>query len=406
MKLIPRPRYTERILPFMNKPLIKVITGVRRAGKSALIQLLIDQLIASGVSPENILSINMESLEFDALDDYRKLYDYIRHHLRDTEESYLFVDEVQNVHEWERAIASVLADGLADVTISGSNARLLSSDLATRLTGRYVEIPVYPLIFSEFIEFQQIERNSPDVQRAWNSFLRYGGFPGIHYLSLEDEPVLTYLNSLYNTIVLKDVVNRHAIREPAQLDSITRFLFDNCGNITTAKRITDYLRAQGLSVSLARVQNYLAYLEQAYLVFRCRRYDLKGMRHLELYDKFYLTDIGIRHGLVGYRDNDIAGLLENVVYLELLARGYTVSVGKFRNYEVDFVAERQTERLYVQVSYLLSTEQTVDREYRSLRQIPDNHPKLVLSLDTVQPANRDGIRWQNLVDFLLAGDTS
>ena len=406
MKLIPRPRYTERILPFMNKPLIKVITGVRRAGKSALIQLLIDQLIASGVSPENILSINMESLEFDALDDYRKLYDYVRHHLRDTGESYLFVDEVQNVHEWERAIASVLADGLADVTISGSNARLLSSDLATRLTGRYVEIPVYPLLFSEFIEFQRIERNSPEVQRAWNSFLRYGGFPGIHYLSLEDEPVFTYLNSLYNTIVLKDVVNRHAIREPAQLDSITRFLFDNCGNITTAKRITDYMRAQGLSVSLARVQNYLAYLEQAYLVFRCRRYDLKGMRHLELYDKFYLTDIGIRHGLVGYRDNDIAGLLENVVYLELLARGYTVSVGKFRNYEIDFVAEKQTERLYVQVSYLLSTEETVDREYRSLRHLDDNHPKLVLSLDTVQPANRDGIRWQNLVDFLLVGDTS
>ena len=406
MKLIPRPRYTERIIPFMNKPLIKVITGVRRAGKSALIQLLIDQLIASGVSPENILSINMESLEFDALDDYRKLYDYVRHHLRDTGESYLFVDEVQNVFEWERAIASVLADGLADVTISGSNARLLSSDLATRLTGRYVEIPVYPLLFSEFIEFQRIERNSPDVQGAWNSFVRYGGFPGIHYLSLEDQPVFTYLNSLYNTIVLKDVVNRHEVREPAQLDSITRFLFDNCGNITTAKRITDYMRAQGLRVSLARVQNYLAYLEQAYLVFRCRRYDLKGMRHLALYDKFYLTDIGLRHGLVGYRDNDIAGLLENVVYLELLARGYTVSVGKFRNYEIDFVAERQTERLYVQVSYLLSTEETVDREYRSLRQLDDNHPKLVLSLDTVQPTNRDGIRWQNLVDFLLEGNTS
>ena len=213
------------------------------------------------------------------------------------------------------AIASLLAEGLADVTISGSNARLLASDLATRLTGRYVEIPVYPLLFSEFIRFQGIEPSSPDVQGAWTSFLRYGGFPGIHYLRLEDEPVFTYLNSLYHTIVLKDVVNRHEVRQPAQLDGITRFLFDNCGNITTAKRMTDYMKAQGLSVSLSRVQNYLSYLEEAFLVFRCRRYDLKGMRHLELYDKFYMTDIGIRHGLVGYRDNDIAGLLENVVYL-------------------------------------------------------------------------------------------
>ena len=401
MGLVPRPLYTERILPFMNKPLIKVITGVRRAGKSALIQLLIDHLTAGGVPAGNILNINMESLEFEALGDYRKLYDHVRRHLPGTAECYLFVDEVQNVVEWERAIASILADGLADVTISGSNARLLSSDLATRLTGRYVEIPVYPLLFSEFIRFQGMESGSPDVHGAWTSFLRYGGFPGIHYLRLEDEPVFTYLNSLYHTIALKDVVNRHEVREPAQLDGITRFLFDNCGNITTAKRMTDYMKAQRLSVSLSRVQNYLSYLEEAFLVLRCRRYDLKGMRHLELYDKFYMTDIGIRHGLVGYRDNDIAGLLENVVYLELLARGYTVSVGKFRDYEIDFVAERQTERLYVQVCYSLSDEKTVDREYRSLRRLPDNHPKLVLSLDTVQPANRDGIRWQNLVDFLL-----
>ena len=260
----------------MNKPLIKVITGVRRAGKSALIRLLIDHLIAGGVPAENILSINMESLEFEALGDYRELYDHVRRHLPDTTESYLFVDEVQNVFEWERAIASVLAEGLADVTISGSNARLLSSDLATRLTGRYVEIPVYPLLFSEFIRFQGIEPNSPDIQGAWTSFLRYGGFPGIHYLSLEDEPVFAYLNSLYHTI------NRHEVREPAQLDGITRYLFDNCGNITTAKRMTDYMKAQGLSVSLSRVQNYLSYLEEASLVFRCRRYDLKGMRHLAL----------------------------------------------------------------------------------------------------------------------------
>lgn len=402
--LIPRPAYTDRIIPFLGVPLIKVITGVRRSGKSAIIQLLIDKLISDGIRSENILLINMESLQFESIRDYNDLYEHVQMNLPHRGKAYLFVDEVQNIRDWERAIASIQSEQLADVTISGSNAQLLASDLATRLTGRYVEIPVYPLRFSEFLQFRGIERESPEVRQAWDQYLRYGGFPGVHYLTLEDEPVFLYLNSLYNTIVLKDVVNRHEIREPAQLDLITRFLFDNCGNITTSKRITDYLRSQGVSVSVARVQNYLAFLEQAYLVYRCRRYDLRGLRHLEFYDKFYMADVGIRHGLIGYRDRDISGLLENIVYLELRARRYTVSVGKFRDREVDFVAETQTERLYIQVCYLLASPETIDREYSVLEQIDDNYPKLVLSLDQVRPVDRGGIRWQNLIDFLLTDE--
>lgn len=400
--LIPRPSYTKRIAAFLNTPVIKVISGVRRAGKSTIIRLLVNELVSDGVPTENILLINMESLEFDGIQDYKDLHEYVHRHLPDRGKSYLFIDEVQNVREWERAVSSILTNELADVTISGSNAQLLSSDLATRLTGRCVEIPVYPLRFSEFIRFQGIESGAPDVRQVWEKYLRYGGFPGIHYLSLEDEPVFIYLNSLYSTIVLKDVVNRHEIRKPAQLDMITRFLFDNCGSVTTSKRIADFLKAQKVSISVSRVQNYLSFLEQAYLVHRCRRYDLKGKRHLELYDKYYMTDIGIRHGLIGYRDRDISGLLENVVYLELRARGYTVSVGKFRDYKVDFVAEKQSDRLYVQVCYLLTTQDTIDREYGVLEQIPDNHPKLVLSLDPVKPLERSGIRWRNIVDFLLS----
>ncbi len=399
--LIERPLYTKRLTDFLNTPLVKVITGVRRAGKSSIIKLLIDKLLADGVSKNRILLINMESLEFEAIHDYRDLYNYVRKHLSSGQKNYLFVDEIQNIHEWERAVTSILAEEIADITISGSNARLLSSDLATRITGRYVEVPVYPLRFSEFIRFQGLETESFEIRSAWDRFLRHGGFPGIHYLRNEDEVVYTYLNSLYNTIVLKDVVNRHEIREPAQLDTIIRFLFDNCGNTTTANGIADFLKAQRLTVSVARVQNYLSFLEQAYLIFRCRRYDLKGLRHLELYDKYYMTDIGIRHGLIGYRDSDISGLLENIVYLDLRARGYSVSVGKYRDIEIDFIAERQSDRLYIQVCYLLSTPATVEREYGALELITDNYPKLVVSLDPVQPVERSGIRWQNIINFLL-----
>ena len=343
----------------------------------------------------------MESLEFESIQDYRDLYDYVRDRLQGAGKHFLFVDEVQNIIQWERAIASIQAEALADVTITGSNAHLPASELATLLTGRYVEIEVHPLRFSEFIQFRRVTQGSVEVQTAWDQFLRYGGFPGVHYLQLQDEPVFTYLNSLYNTIVLQDVVNRHGIREPAQLDLITRFLFDNCGNITTSKRISDYLRQQRVAATVGRVQNYLLFLEQASLVHRCRRYDLRGLRHLELYDKFYMADIGIRHGLIGYRDGDVAGLLENVVYLELRARGYRVSVGKYRDREIDFVAETQTQRLYVQVCYLLASADTIEREYSALEEIDDNHPKIVLSLDSMRPADRSGILWQNLIDFLL-----
>jgi predicted AAA+ superfamily ATPase len=290
-----------KVSPFIGKPIIKVLTGIRRSGKSSLLQILARELKTEGVDENHILMMNLESLQFDHISTYTDLHDYVTERLpRDGEQVYLFVDEIQNVSEWERAIASFLADGVADITISGSNARLLSSELATLLSGRYVEIPIHPLGFSEFITFRGIDP-AGDIRSAFNEYLRYGGFPGLRYLDLEDEQAFPFLHSLYSTIVLKDVVERHSIREPAQLDSITRYLFDQCGNLTTAKRIADYLKSQRVSVSVGRIQDYLSYLEQAFLVQRCRRYDLKGRRHLEFHDKFYLADVGIRHGLIGYR---------------------------------------------------------------------------------------------------------
>jgi hypothetical protein len=396
--------YVARLRRFLDTPLIKVVTGVRRAGKSSLLRLLQDELRSIGVSDDRILTINMESLEFEHLKDHRSLYDYVKRRVQPGNRLYLFVDEVQNVDQWERAIDSLFAEEVADIYVTGSTAHLLASDLATRLTGRYVQIPVYPLRFREFVHFMTVRRADITAEAAWPRYLRYGGFPGVHYLPLDDEAVFTYLNSLYNTVALKDIVERHGLREPGQLDLITRYLFDNCGNITSAKRIADYLSAQGLAVSATRVQNYLAYLHDAFLVYRCRRYDLKGRRHLELKDKYYMVDVGIRHGLIGYRSQDISGLLENVVYLELLARGYTVSVGKLPDGEIDFIAERQNERIYIQVTYLLAEKRTIDREFGALERIRDNYPKLVLSLDQVQPTDRGGIMWRNLIEYLTEAE--
>lgn len=399
---VPRPFYTDRIRRFFGAPLIKVLTGVRRCGKSTILDLLADQLQSDGAPPQSIVKINMESLQFEFIRDYRDLYDYVTERIPASGPAWLFVDEIQSIDRWERAIASILADGLADITITGSNASLLSSDLSTLLTGRYIPLEVHPLRFSEFVDFQRASGLETNLLEAWPLYLRYGGFPGLHSLELADDPVFTYLNSLYSTIVLKDVVNRQDIREPSQLDHIIRFVFDNCGNITTAKRISDYLAAQQVKLPVARAVSYLGYLEDAYLLHRCRRYDLKGLRHLELYDKFYPADVGLRHGLIGYRENDISGLLENVVYLELRARGFQVSVGKHRDTEIDFVAEKDSDRFYIQVCYLLASAQTIEREYRALEQIQDSFPKLVLSLDPVQPVDRSGIRWQNLLEFLTS----
>lgn len=282
--------------------------------------------------------------------------------------------------------------------VTGSNANLLSSELATYLTGRYVEFPIFPLSFQEFLEFRS--PYAGERREEFKLFLKYGGLPGIHHFDLSDETVFAYLNGVYNTLILKDVVTRNQLRDPNQLDRITRFAFDNCGNILTAKRIADFLKSQKISTSVDKVMNYLSFLEQAHLLKKVLRYDLKGLRNLELYEKYYMGDIGLRHGLLGYRDRDISGLLENVVYLELLGRGYQVSIGKWGDREVDFVAERAGERLYLQVALQLSTPETLEREFSVLEKIEDNFQKIVLSLDEFQSINRGGIRHINLLDFL------
>ncbi|MFA4839240.1 MAG: ATP-binding protein [Candidatus Neomarinimicrobiota bacterium] len=400
--MIIRNSYIQKIEPFIGKPVIKVITGMRRTGKSTFLQMLIRQLITNGVSESRILWINKESVEFDSIRDYLDLYRYVTDQFKTgSETNYLFVDEVQQIENWEKAIASFLSDNIADVFITGSNAKLFSSELATLLSGRYVEFPIYPLSFQEFLLFRTKLNIVLNQEDEFALYLKYGGLPGIHALEMQDETVFQYLNAIFSTILLKDVVSRNRIRDVGLLEKIVRFVFDNCGNVTTAKGIADYLKNQKTDVSTDTILNYLSNLQSAYLIQKTPHFDLKGKKHLDFNDKYYLGDIGLRHSILGYRDRDISGLLENVVYLELLRRGYHVFIGKQNGREIDFVAEKTNERIYLQVCYLLADQSTIEREFVPLEKIADNYPKFVLSMDKIGISERNGIFRKNLIEFLL-----
>ena len=424
-----RERYLSAIEAFIDQPVVKVLKGMRRVGKSVIMRLLIERLIDSGVPGANILYINKESLEFDAVKDYRDLYryagDYFKHgsliattgasattatsaSASATGRKYILIDEIQEIEGWERAVASFLADGLGDVVISGSNASLLSSELATLISGRYVEIPVFPLTFREFLTFRNAKQDkgdrtdtAADAETEFKNYLRYGGLPGIHQLPSNDEVIFSYLNSILNTVLYKDVITRHKIRDASIFDKLVRYLFDNVGNITTAKKIADYFKSQRIRTSVDTILNYISYVEASLLIDKAPRYDIKGKRLLEFFDKVFLNDIGLRHGLIGYREKDINGLLENIVFKELQARGYKISIGVINQMEIDFIAEKQNEKKYIQVCYSLGSEAAIEREFGNLEKIKDNYEKMVISMDRFFPAERNGILHRYLIDFLL-----
>ena len=395
-----RNLYLEKITPYMNKPVIKVITGMRRVGKSYILRLIIKRLEEKGIPKKRILYINKELLEYDFIQNYRDLDEYVKKQFKSVRgRKYLIVDEVQEIYEWEKAINSFLSEGHFDIYISGSNARLLSSDIATLISGRYIEIPVFTLSFEEFLLFRSEKKGNRDSEFA--TYLWAGGFPAIHHFDFNQEVVYQYVSSLYNTILLKDVIKRNNVRNVNLLENVTRYLFDNIGNIFSAKRVSDFVKSQKMRVGIETVQNYIAYILSTFALHKVPRYDIKGKRLLELYEKYYLGDVALRHALLGYREGDISGVLENIVYLELKRRGYNVFVGKLENKEIDFIAEKENRKAYFQVTYLLSSSETVDREFSVLRMIKDNYPKYVISLDTVFGSDIDGIHRVNLIDFLL-----
>lgn len=402
--MIKRELYLKQIRNFIDKPIIKVITGMRRSGKSMILKLISEELLEKGVNPQNIIYINFESLMFDDLTEFKALYRYIIEKSQNLKgKIYILLDEIQEVQHWEKAINSFMVDLDCDIYITGSNANLLSSELATYIAGRYIEIKIYPLSFAEYIDFAK-KQNPQKIltkEEYFEEYLQFGGLPGIHNFNYDKNNIYQYLADIYNSILLKDVIAKNSIRDVDLLERIVLYAFDNIGNTFSAKNVSDFLKSQGRKLSRETVYNYLKALENAYILSRVQRYDIKGKSILETMEKFYLMDLGFRHTKLGYRSNDIAGYLENIIYLELLRRKYTVNIGKLQTKEIDFIGSFQEKKLYVQVTYLLSSPETIEREFSPLKNIEDNYPKYVLSMDNLKEDNIEGIIRKKIIDFLL-----
>ncbi|HMP98155.1 MAG TPA: ATP-binding protein [Cyclobacteriaceae bacterium] len=393
--IIKRTLYLDKIRPFVGKNLIKVIVGQRRVGKSALLMQIINEIKAENTKA-NIIYINKELYEFENVKSYQDLIAYAKHHHKLKVKNYLFVDEIQDIEDFEKALRSLLAENNFDIYITGSNAFLLSGELATFLSGRYIEIKVYGLSYTEFLDFHQ----RPNNAESFNLYCRYGGMPYLINLPLSDETVYEYLKNIYSAILFKDVARRHQIRNIALLESLVYYVADNIGSLLSAKNISDFLKSQKVAVSPNIILNYLAHLEEAFLVQKISRSEIAGKKILEIGQKYYLQDLGLRHSLLGYRGTDIGKILENIVLLHLLIAGYKVFVGKLQNKEVDFVCERGGEKLYVQVAYSVSDESTRKREFGNLLLIEDNYPKIVVSMDEYAEGDIEGIQHLQVRNFL------
>jgi hypothetical protein len=369
-----------------------------------LLDLFEASLLDEGVPEKSIIRMNFESLAFDEVRDYKSLHAYIKERLNPEGTSYILLDEIQQVTEWERAVNSLRLEKNTDIYLTGSNAWLLSSELSTLLSGRYVEIKMLPLSFKEFLDFNEYPQTG-DVQEYFNRYIELGGFPGLTELRDSKPSVGPFLNGIYNTIIMKDVVQRNAVRDPALLDSLVRFMAGNIGRTVSTKKISDYLTSAGRKTTSDTIDNYLQMLESSYILYRARRYNLKGKLHLKTQEKFYFVDTGIRNDLTGgLRDADYGYTLENIVYFELLRRGFAVSVGKLGTLEVDFVASRPDKTVYYQVTATMLAEETRERELRSLKGIPDNYEKVVLTMDRTPMTDYEGIKQVNILDFLLSDE--
>lgn len=395
-----RDLYLKKLIQFKNKPFIKVITGIRRCGKSSLLTLFENYLIENGVEKEKIIRMNFESFDFDEITNYKELHAYIKTRItNNTDIHYIILDEIQQVQSWEKAINSFLVDANVDIYITGSNAYLLSSELSTLLSGRYVEIKMMPLSFKEYLEFtNNIDSN---IELSFNKYIEFGSLPTVVELLDIPETIGPFLEGIYNTVLIKDVIERNSIRDAALLENILKFIASNIGSIVSSKKISDYLTSSGRKVTSETIDNYLKMLENAFIIYKANRYDLKGKMFLKTLEKYYIVDTGIRNQLTSLRNTDYGHVLENIVYLELLRRGYEVTIGKIGSLEVDFVATKQNEKIYYQVSASILDENTKERELRPLENISDNYPKIVLTMDKTPFTDFSGIKIVNILDFLL-----
>lgn len=394
--MINRPQYLEELIRFKDKKLIKVITGIRRCGKSTLFELFKEHLRKEGVAPERIISVNLESADYYDIGDFKALYKEVKSRLTSEETHYVFLDEVQLVPDFQRACDSLYILDNVDLYITGSNAKLLSGELATLLSGRYVEIKMLPLSFSEYISAV----GSTDLSRKYRDYILNGSFPYILELS-ERKDILSYLDGIYSSIVLKDIVSRKKISDVPMLENVIRFMFDNIGNLCSVNKIANTLKSSGKKVSAHTVENYLQALCESFVLYKAGRYDIKGKQLLQSGDKYYLSDIGLRYYLLGTKPADMGHILENVVYLELYRRGYEIYVGKQQDTEIDFIAVNAYGQEYYQVALSVREESTLRRELAPLEAISDHNPKILLTLDDDPPVNYNGIRQINALEWLL-----
>lgn len=393
--MVLRRQYLDKLMKLKDKAIIKIVTGVRRCGKSTLLRQFADQLRKQGVPASAIIFIQLDRLENENLRDYHALYAAVLEKCDLQEKNYVFLDEVQLVPQFQKAVISLFEQENIDIYLTGSNASLLSGELATLLSGRYIEISLLPLSFGEYCELLQ-----EDSAKAWPSYFRLGGFPYLPNLPGEEEK-RDYLQGLYHTVLLKDIVERHKIQDPFILESVLHFLFDNVGNLTTSKKIADTLTSFGRKTTSVTIEKYLNALVQAFILYRVGRYDIQGKQHLKLSGKYYGVDMGVRWLLLGDGGRDIGHVLENIVYLELRRRGYQVYIGKIGELEIDFIAEKNGSKVYYQVAASILDPATYEREMAPLKKVRDNYPKYVLTLDTL-PMEDDGIKQQNMIDFLLS----
>ena len=398
--MIIRPQYMNTLKIYRDVPLVKILAGIRRCGKSTILEMLRDDLLKSGIAADHILSMRYTSEDFDDGMTDKAMYQGIKEQMTDDGRYYLLLDEVQEIDGWEKAVNSLLENANTDIYVTGSNSKLMSSEISTYLTGRYISIPVYTLSFAEYLDFKKSDFRSP--KELLNEYLRLGGFPIVALGSFDERSAYQIVEGIYNSVITNDITKRHNIMNFDLFNRVVKYIVENVGKTFSANAIAKFLKSEGRSLSVEAVYNYLNWLEKAFVIYRCQRYDLQGKSVLKTQEKFYLADASLKYCIMGFHPTSIAAMLENIVYFELRRRGYEVYIGKNETKEIDFVAVRRDERIYVQVCRRLPEES--DREVANLLEIKDHYPKYVVTLDELAAGNINGVKIVHLADFLLSNE--
>ncbi|WP_440251514.1 ATP-binding protein, partial [Catenibacterium faecis] len=397
-----RPLYLDKIMPFVDTPFVKILTGVRRCGKSTILKMIIKKLREEKhVDDEQILSYRFDSMEYEDMTT-KELYLELKSKIIQSKKTYLFLDEIQEIEGWEKVVNTLASDFDVDIYITGSNSRMMSSEISTYLTGRYITFHIYTLSFEEYLMFKKSYTTLKDLKQEFSQYVRLGGFPATHLQDYSQDEVYTIVKDIYNSTIFSDIVRRNQVKKIDQLERVVKYTFNNIGNTFSAKSISNYFKSEQRKIDNETVYSYLEKLQKAYILHKCSRYDLQGKDILKTQEKFYLADVSLRYSVLGYTVDSIAASLENIVYLELKRRGYDVYIGKIKDKEIDFVATKQNEKIYVQVTQEIKSEKTQKREYEQLLEIRDNYPKYVVMADDFAGGNYEGIKTMNIVDFLLS----